>query len=370
MRTEQYNPNMVVLARESIGLTQGELARSVDISPAKLSKFENGLTQLAPSDITRISATTGFRPSFFERRDQIIGLGSSLLFNRRQKTAPVSVQRKVQARVNIARIQIERLLTTAEIDAVGRIERIDIDGHDGDPGAIAKRVRAGLKLPMGPIQNLTRAIESMGGVVVLCNFGTDVIDAAHIWMPNQPPMFFMNADRPGDRYRFNLAHELGHAVMHEYPTGDIEREANDFAAELLMPSDEIRREFTNFSIERAAQLKQRWKVSMSALIYHAHRLGCIGDRRRSSMYATLRSMLRGVREPIEIPVEQPVLFGQMVELHRRALGYTDEDLRELLLMDFPDRFIVMPNGQSLVNCTLAIDPEPLRFNEFRKQVSG
>ena len=48
----------------------------------------------------------------------------------------------------------------------------------------------------------------------------------------------MNSDMPGDRHRFNLAHELGHALMHRHSTGECESEANRFAAEFLMPKEE------------------------------------------------------------------------------------------------------------------------------------
>jgi Zn-dependent peptidase ImmA (M78 family) len=318
-----------------------------------MSKYENGLLRVTESDLAEISRVTKFRPSFFYRTDRLIGLGSSLLFNRRQKTTPVGVQRQVQARVNIVRIQLERLLAATEIDCTARLQRIDVD-ECGDPRTVARRIRAALRLPMGPVQNITQAIESTGGVIALCDFGANQIDGAHLWLPGSPPMFFMNADRPGDRHRFNLAHELAHAVMHEFPTGDIEQQANEFAAEFLMPSDEIRPELQNLTIEKAARLKQRWKVSMSALIYNAHALGVITDKRKQVMYATLRAMLKGHEEPIQIPREQPILVRQMIQLHRKSLGYGDEELRELFMMD-ENEFLELPED-------VAIGPKPLRID--------
>ncbi len=369
MAHEKFNPSMVVLARESRGLTQRDLAKRVNVSQGKLSKYENGLLGISPDDIKAIGRETGYRSSFFECQDRIIGLGSSLLFNRKQKTTPVSIQRQVQARVNVARMQLERLLRAAEIDSAGRLERIDPEECDGDPREVARRVRAALRLPMGPVQSVTHAIESIGGLVILCDFGTNRIDGAHLWLPDFPPMFFMNSNVPGDRHRFNLAHELGHAVMHEFPSGDIEQQANEFAAEFLMPSQEIKRHLHNLSIERAAALKQRWKTSMSALIFNAHRLGCISDKRRQVMYATLRSMLKDMREPIEIPLEQPVLIKQLVEIHRQALGYTDEEFRALFMMDDPD-FIEFGDGVGPDPKPLRIDRDPLRFTDYRQSIAG
>ncbi|MBK7012326.1 MAG: ImmA/IrrE family metallo-endopeptidase [Xanthomonadales bacterium] len=44
-------------------------------------------------------------------------------------------------------------------------------------------------------------------------------------------MIFINKDVPGDRWRFTLAHELAHLVMHDIPKPDMEDEADEFASE-------------------------------------------------------------------------------------------------------------------------------------------
>jgi Zn-dependent peptidase ImmA (M78 family)/transcriptional regulator with XRE-family HTH domain len=368
---DDINPEMVVLAREARGMTQRELATATKIKPYKLSRFENSIGRLSGEDISAIAYETRFRRHFFNRQDRLIGLGSSLLFNRRQKTTPIPVQRQVQARVNIVRIQVERMLVAAEMEAAAKIGRIDVHEFDGDPRAVARQVRAALRMPMGPVQNMTYAIEACGGVVTICHFGARQIDAAHVWLPGHPPMFFMNADRPGDRHRFNLAHELAHAVMHDFPSGDIEQQANEFASEFLMPTDEIGPELCALTIERAAQLKQRWKVSMSALIYNAHRLGCISERRYRTLYATLRSMLKKplMAEPIDIKREEPVLVRQLVQLHRKTLGYNDEELRDLFMMDDPE-FLELGGDCAIGAGPLRMPPAPLLFTEHLKRAAG
>lgn len=365
---EKLNVEMVVVAREAWGMTQRDLADATRIKPYKLSKFETGVGGLSDEDVDVIAYETGFRRHFFYRSDQLIGLGSSLLFNRRLKTTPIPVQRQVQARVNVVRLQLERMLAAAEMESAARIERLDVQEYDGDARAVARRVRAALRLPMGPVQSVTKAIESCGGIVAICNFDAEQIDAAHIWVPGQHPMFFMNADRPGDRHRFNLAHELAHAVMHEFPTGDIEKQANEFAAEFLMPTEEIRPELDGLTIEKAAKLKQRWRVSMKALIYNAHRLGCISDKRCRTLYAILRSMLikPKMEEPIKIAREDPTLIRQLIHLHRKGLGYGDEELRELLMMDDPE-FLELGEDCSLAPSPLRMPPAPILFSDHLKR---
>jgi Zn-dependent peptidase ImmA (M78 family) len=120
-----------------------------------------------------------------------------------------------------------------------RSPTIDLDSCDGDVERVATLVRAAWRLPLGPVANLTIAIEDAGGIVLKCAFGTPLIDAAHLWLPDMPPLFFVNENTSGDRLRWKLAHEIGHAIMHQCPNGDVETEANRFAGAFLMPADEI-----------------------------------------------------------------------------------------------------------------------------------
>jgi Zn-dependent peptidase ImmA (M78 family) len=45
-------------------------------------------------------------------------------------------------------------------------------------------------------------------------------------------------------FRFSLAHELGHVILHDEPgaTAVQERQADEFASEMLLPADTVRRE--------------------------------------------------------------------------------------------------------------------------------
>ncbi len=95
------------------------------------------------------------------------------------------------------------------------------------------------------------------------------------------------------RKRFTLAHELGHFISHKdnYASGAIikdqiffrdentdekEQQANNFAAELLMPEDE----FKNF-IEKGdntiLKLADRFQLSTAAVRYRAYKLGLISS---------------------------------------------------------------------------------------------
>ncbi|HKS49590.1 MAG TPA: ImmA/IrrE family metallo-endopeptidase [Amycolatopsis sp.] len=87
-------------------------------------------------------------------------------------------------------------------------------------------------------------------------------------------MLLINSASPTDRKRLTFAHELGHLVLHNgLAVDDPEREANEFAAEFLMPSHVIRPELRAVDIGRLHELKQVWGTSMQSLFERAFALG-------------------------------------------------------------------------------------------------
>lgn len=88
--------------------------------------------------------------------------------------------------------------------------------------------------------------------------------------------------------RFSLAHEIGHLVMHTgVATAEMEAEANQFAAELLMPAETIRKQLRLVQLRDLGQLKAIWHVSLAALIYRAREIGEITDRHARTLFMGL-----------------------------------------------------------------------------------
>lgn len=121
------------------------------------------------------------------------------------------------------------------------------------------------------------------------------------------------------RTRFTAAHELGHLLLHtDVIPGDIshERQADAFAAEFLMPADEIVGELpTRVDLPAFLRLQQRWGVSVSALLYRCRELGTLSEA--SYKRAMMRISRLGWRtnEPGGgVPLERPALLGRAFDL--------------------------------------------------------
>ncbi|MFM9470015.1 ImmA/IrrE family metallo-endopeptidase, partial [Streptomyces scabiei] len=77
--------------------------------------------------------------------------------------------------------------------------------------------------------------------------------------------------KSGERQRFDVAHELGHLVLHDErdmtPKDSREREAeaNAFAAAFLMPATGLHAQtMWSASIQKILAAKKHWKVSAMA----------------------------------------------------------------------------------------------------------
>jgi Zn-dependent peptidase ImmA (M78 family)/transcriptional regulator with XRE-family HTH domain len=325
-----FNPEMLVLARELRGLTQAELADISKTTQGYVSMLEHGQKEASGDILSRFSEVLDYPLSFFRQPERYFGFGITFVYHRKKSTARVGDLRLLQAQVNLRRIHIARMLRDVPVKTFANFTSFDIDDYNGDAELIANYVRANWKLPLGPIPNLVKTIEAAGGVVFKFSFGTTDVDAISQWPDDGPPMFFINADTPSDRIRYSLAHELGHVIMHKSATGEIETEADQFAAELLMPSRVILAQLDGMNIKLAARLKPYWRVSMQSLIRRARNLGKLCDTEYSRLFRQLSSHGMRKNEPMPIPGEEPSLVDQIILEFQRANHCTSAELAAIL----------------------------------------
>lgn len=104
----------------------------------------------------------------------------------------------------------------------------------------------------------------------------------------------MSGDTPTRRHRFTIAHELGHWICHAREAEDaqpsycrkqdvsqdtdraIEREANVFGAELLMPEGAVRGAWA--ALPDVAEVASRFHVSAIAAQWRLHSFGLVDSR--------------------------------------------------------------------------------------------
>lgn len=328
----KVNPEMIILARESRGIAQNELADMLSISQATMSKYENGILKTSKEDLDNLSRALDYPTCFFLQNEQIYGVEASEIYHRKSQSANLKELRKVYAIINVLTINIIKLIKSVDIGEVV-IPTIDISSHSPVED-IARITRMVLKLPQGPIQNVVSTIERAGGIVLYCDFDTNKVDAISRKIPGLPPLFFVNKNMPPDRCRLSLCHELGHIVMHNTPNADMETEAFRFSGEFLMPADEIRSSLENLTLQKLADLKLFWKCSMASIIHRAKDLHKITDNQERYLYSQLAKYGYRTKEPIDLdpPEEKPKLMKDLIDFHLSELKYTKQQLCNVLAM--------------------------------------
>jgi len=283
--------------------------------------------------LDRLCRAVHYPPEFFYQRDELHGIDTSILFHRK-RAIPVRALAKIHAIANIRRLNLGKLLKSVDLEPRHPFPSVDIDEFDGDPRAVAQAVRATWIMPRGPVDNVTKAIEDAGGIVIRCDFNTRLVDAISQWIPGLPPMFFVNVDVPGDRLRWTLAHEIGHVVMHRSVTPNIEKEADLFASHFLMPADDIRPYLADGIVTpaRLATLKPLWKASMQAILKQSTNIGVIDERQARYVWMQFGQAGYRTREPqyLDIPVEEPRTLQEVVAAHTDRLGFSAADLGRVM----------------------------------------
>lgn len=197
---------------------------------------------------------------------------------------------------------------------------------DGAIEEAAEACRKLWNLGEGPVGDTLLLLENAGTVVALEETGIAKIEGLSAWSKSGRPFVLLCADKGNAfRSRFDAAHELGHLVLHRYieATGDaashklMEQQAHRFAGAFLLPARGFVPEVsTPVSLQALVFLKQRWGVSVAAMIMRLRALGVVSEddylrliKHRSAKWGNKREPLDDERTP-----EQPRLLKRTMEL--------------------------------------------------------
>lgn len=332
-----FNRELIQIGRQLRKMSQTDLAKRGGITQGFLSKIEQGVKEPDDDTIERLADALKLPKSFFVQSDRIYGLPVSVhpMFRKKSKVG-VKTLDAIQAELNIRIMHLRRLVKAVDLDASFPLPEFDVDEYHGDPEEIASMVRRTWLVPRGPIANLTEYVEQAGVLVIDNDFNESDIDGVTLAVPGLPPCIFLNSERPADRRRFTLAHELGHLVMHRVPSATMEDEANAFASALLMPATDIGPQLKQVTLPKLASLKGVWKVSMAALLVRAKTLGKITGNQSAYLWRQMGPYRKREPAQLDFAPETPTVFPELLRLHIDELGYSIEELAAILHVNGSD----------------------------------
>lgn len=203
------------------------------------------------------------------------------------------------------------------------------DSRDIQIKKCAQLARQNLGLPDESNNDLMFLIEKSGVFVFEKAIGNE-IDAYSLWTKQDRPFIILGTMKQSAvRRNFDLAHELGHLLLHyrvEFTSLDnaehknYEKEANQFAGAFLLPEKQFRLDI--HSINRMTNpdayidLKRKWKTSLQVLGYHAANLGIMDAKGSRNFYASLHRKGYLKIEPLDevITIQKPQKIKSIIDL--------------------------------------------------------
>lgn len=327
----------LTLARHLAGLRKSELAAKIEKSGTAVAAWESGAKRPTAATVAQLALCLEVDPGFFiVRAEDVAATSTTPHFRSLRSTTQIARDQAFsygQLCVDIAQA-LERHVEFPEADVPAWPVAIDDLSGDG-PEVAARQVRDQWGLGTGPLGHLVRLLEHHGVLLVFSPPQTSTVDAYSFDNRLRPIVVLNPIKRDYYRQRYDVAHELGHLVMHgdAEPGGRVvEEQANRFASELLTPSEEIRGHLP-VAMSRSTwvalgKLKEQWGISMQALLFRARRLGRLSDVSYRNAMVTVSA--RGWRrdEPgLIAAIERPSLLPKAVELLAEA-GIAEDVLAE------------------------------------------
>ena len=284
-----FGGSRLIAMRELLGWTQAEVAEATEISASALSQAERGDTTLSAANIARIASVLEIPPSaFVERPAPHVDLIPQFRHLRR---TPMRQQRKsvqfVFATAQVAKVLQEFVQFPEPFELDEPVDPdLPIKEARKQVERAAARTRKVLDVPPDdPIGDDVIGLLEAGGITVVRDPDTDEDIDAYSAIVDALPIIVLygGSDSVWDRDNFNLAHELGHLVMHrgvEHAPGTrtVEAQAHRFAGAFLGPKRALRPQLpSDLDWGCYLQLKRTWGMSMAALVRRAKDLNVIDD---------------------------------------------------------------------------------------------
>jgi Zn-dependent peptidase ImmA (M78 family)/transcriptional regulator with XRE-family HTH domain len=306
--------------RTARGLTQQELSNATGglVTKQSISKYERGKSQPSPQVLRALADAFGvktadlFRPPVANIEFAAYRKDSGLR-KRKQEQVESLVTRKLEKRLRLQ-------------DLLGQVRDIDIPAEHwsvsslDDAEQAAEDLRNRWYLGHDPIANVVDVLEDRHVYVIPIDApdSFDGISALAYDDTLVAAAVVCQKDRPGERQRLNLTHELGHLVLDVDTTDDFTEEdaAFRFGAALLVPAEALRRDVgrrrRTIQLQELLLLKRHYGMSLRALLYRMRDLDIISEHHYRQWCIQINKQGWKTSEPEELEPERPTWFRRGV----------------------------------------------------------
>lgn len=276
----------IALGRESADLTQAQLAEAIGVGRTVLAKIENGSRRVSASELFAIADVLD-RPI-----DWFVVESPPAVVSRREDPSMAGHTRQMDLELDRLARDVSFLVREGVLPHRTRSDWPVPTSYESAE-KLAREARTAMGVSSGPLNDLQQAVENLDLLAFSLDLGEEGGDAAYVDADGWGVALVNGALDPGRR-RFNLAHELGHHLVGDpYSTDmdiggdeDVEKFISAFAIHLLVPRDEVTQDWNDFSEEdprlAAVAIAFRYRVSWTGVRHQLFNLGLIDASDRAS----------------------------------------------------------------------------------------
>lgn len=348
MGGKYFNGERLKIARMWRNLSATQLADLTGFSRQTISMLENGkLMNPEFATVQKLSEKLEFPVTFFLEETKI-NLNESTTYFRSLLTTNKKYRVEQEEKIKFIAIVYNMLSEYLEFEKVN-LPQIPTNAT---PQEAANILREYWGLGNRPIENIVYLAESNGLIVTDFETATGDVDAfSHKITSDDMETYLIGYSknkRTAARIHFDVAHEIGHILLHNWREDlecidkeefkEIELQAHAFASAFLLPEDEFRKDVSPYATNLAyyTELKRTWKVSIAAMIRRAKDLDIITADDYSRLMRNMQK--QGIRkiEPLddELVTAEPSLLRQAIKILFDQKVFTPNEFLEELSREY------------------------------------
>lgn len=347
-----FSSEQLKLARLASGFSLVDMGNAIDVTRQYAHRLENG-SRPSEDQIVKLAALLKVSENFFFKR-RLAPIESDECHFRSLRSSTQTMKKMVMAQVEMFEVNFIRPLSE-EVEfprvTIMDIGHANIDNVDAIE-LIAEQFRREVGIGLGPVSNVIKLAEKMGAFVLSLHGVDEKIDGFSMFKDR--PIIVRNTAKDSPcRLRFDIAHEIGHLIMHQgVETGcrKTEEQANNFASALLIPRSSFQAEFPKmrgsyFNWDALEDMKVRWGVSLKAIIYRANKLGLITPEKAKSgfTYLARQGYTKEERGDKRLFSEHPTMIQRAIDMLDKYTwmklikesGLRDSELRTTYQLKIP-----------------------------------
>ncbi len=288
MNQSDQNPfgTRLKLARKRAGMSLQDLSDALQnkVTKQALSRYEQGEMNPTSEVLLAIARTLKLKPDYFLKKNSL-ELGQVLF----RKRAALS-KKEEEAIVEKVRDYVERYVELEEIlnvqaPFVNPLQGFKIEAKT-DVEKAAVKLRKDWNLGDNPIPNIVEMLELKGIKVILLD-DNDALDGLAVFTSTGIPIVVVNKkDKPIERLRFTIIHELAHLLLDLSVVSENHKQEEEwchfFSSCFLIPTNMLQTMMgggkrSYIYINELIKIKEYFGISIRAIVHRLRELGIITD---------------------------------------------------------------------------------------------